>query len=226
MELYIIRHGQSENNVASEGDPHVPDCPLTDLGHRQAQRVAEYLTGEGITHLYCSPMVRALQTTQPIAEALGLAPAVWVDTHERGGAVWRQGEDHWVNLPGLARAEMEAQFPGYALPEEVTGAGWWRHYDGFEPREALYMRGQRVAAALARRAETRFADVVALVTHGGFADALIRGVLHLPTDESSFFLHNNTGITKINYPDPAKGWDKTVMFYHNRVDHLPPEMVS
>lgn len=226
MYLYIVRHGQSVSNAAAPGDPHVPDSPLTELGLQQAGLVAEHLKGEGITHLYCSPMLRALQTALPIADALGLKPSVWVGIQEHGGAVWMRGEDDWVNLPGLTRTEMETQFPGYVLPDEVTETGWWWHEEGYEPREALYERAARVGEDLAERAETNLDDVVVLVTHGGFADVLIRNVLNLPNDDETFFLHENTGITKFSYPHPEKGWFRTVMLYQNRVDHLPPELVS
>ena len=81
MELFIIRHGQSLNNVTMKNNQHdrEADPSLTELGHQQAEAVAEYLksglnletivgfppndrdihTGLGITHLFCSAMLRA-----------------------------------------------------------------------------------------------------------------------------------------------------------------------
>lgn len=112
MELYLIRHAQSQNNaVANAGrnrlDPNAgrhlssADASLTDVGQDQARRVAEHLkksvdktdvrdgvadegTGHGIDRLYCSPMLRALQTTESIGKALGLSPEIWLDVQEEG----------------------------------------------------------------------------------------------------------------------------------------------
>jgi broad specificity phosphatase PhoE len=225
MHLYLIRHGQSANNAAQEGAPHIPDCPLTDLGHKQARRVAQRMTGENITHLFCSPMLRTLQTMQPIAEALGLSPQVWVSTHEKGGAVWeRDRANHdFVNTSGLTRREMQARFPGYTLPDAVGDDGWWRYDKGLEPFGGVIVRGQQVAAELFAFAKANPEANAALVSHGGFLDALIRGIFEMHGRETIFFLHNNTGVSKINV------WEwraRTVMIYHNRIDHLPPELIS
>jgi broad specificity phosphatase PhoE len=97
MELYMIHHGQSTNNALSDPRSRVCDPPLTELGRRQAEIVAQHLatgtrpvpweenfrnrSGCGITRLYCSPMWRALQTAQYIGQTLGLAPQVWIDIH-------------------------------------------------------------------------------------------------------------------------------------------------
>ncbi len=74
MELYLIRHGQSTNNV---GLPHVADPPLSDLGKKQAYYVGKALQREEISRLYCSPMLRALQTAEVIGGILSLAPHVY-----------------------------------------------------------------------------------------------------------------------------------------------------
>ncbi|PJF27150.1 MAG: hypothetical protein CUN52_14920, partial [Phototrophicales bacterium] len=102
MEIYFIRHGQSTNNRLTEATWHTRshDPELTEIGHKQAARVADYLCSapnledivripddapereqhypHTITHLYCSPMYRALQTAQPIGAALNLNPTVWI----------------------------------------------------------------------------------------------------------------------------------------------------
>lgn len=73
--FFFVRHGQREDFVnpgwkAHAERPHDP--PLSAGGFRQAQDVARALRGRGITALYSSPFLRALQTATPIAEALDL----------------------------------------------------------------------------------------------------------------------------------------------------------
>ena len=99
MRLYIIRHGQSTNNrlfleTGSE-QGRVFDPELSELGERQTDCLSEYLffhsAPQGlnekinITHLYTSPMLRAVATGLPVARALGLPLAAWKDLHEGGG---------------------------------------------------------------------------------------------------------------------------------------------
>ncbi len=236
MQLYIIRHGQSTNNAtSSDPEQRVSDPPLTELGQQQARLVAKHLaTGrnaqsmEGvaysITHLYCSAMQRTLQTTQPIVEALKLTAQVWVDIHERGGVVLHEGDQH-INKPGLTRSEIQARFPGYSLPDEITESGWWRQRDGLESHEQCLERGGKVATILRKLATEQPNDRIAMVTHGMFTDSLIRVIFDLPgneRDERYYYGHNNTGITRIDYIEGAR----PVMRYVNRTDHLPPDVLS
>ena len=58
MELFLIRHGQSLNNFQPQ-EQRVEDPPLTDLGRRQAELLAEWIESAGLTRLICSPFRRA-----------------------------------------------------------------------------------------------------------------------------------------------------------------------
>lgn len=73
--LWIARHGNRWDFVEpawflSADRPYDP--PLSTDGHLQAAALAQCLAGETITHLICSPFLRAIQTAVPIAEGLGL----------------------------------------------------------------------------------------------------------------------------------------------------------
>ncbi|MDW3219739.1 MAG: histidine phosphatase family protein [Acidimicrobiales bacterium] len=73
MELIIVRHGRPEHveDVAGAADPD-----LADVGHRQAERVGEYLAPMGVDVVVTSPLARARQTAAPLARMLGLEPIV------------------------------------------------------------------------------------------------------------------------------------------------------
>ena len=95
MHLLLIRHGQSTNNaLANQGGNayttgRLPDPELTELGHRQAHALADWIPGVDPrpTHIYCSPMSRTLQTAAPLADALDLPIGVKSLLHERPGPV-------------------------------------------------------------------------------------------------------------------------------------------
>ena len=91
MELYLIRHGQSANNLRKQAlaehprtlpraaAPRMADPPLTDLGAQQARLAGESLRDEGIATLYCGPMLRTLQTAEIIGTLLDLSPKCSLD---------------------------------------------------------------------------------------------------------------------------------------------------
>ena len=86
--LYLVRHGQSDGNVARDAaheagltnidlDIRDVDVPLSGLGHRQARAVGHWFAAlpekERPEILLSSPYVRARQTAEAICNAGGLA---------------------------------------------------------------------------------------------------------------------------------------------------------
>ena len=238
MQLYLIRHGQSTNNLlwartgGSNGRSEDPE--LTDVGRQQAALVAGFLrygapadkvldlqntAGFGITHVYSSLMVRAVATGAAIARALGLPLIGLRDAHETGGIYRHDPEtDENIGLPGRARSYFTAHYPDLIVPDDVDENGWWNR--PFEEREARRERAERlVTALLARHKETE--DRVVLVGHGGFYNYMLAVIMRLPEERDFWFSMNNTGITRIDYTP-----ERTYITYMNRVDFLPRALIT
>lgn len=65
MKLFLVRHGQSEANVAHRiSDDPARQVSLTGLGREQAVAAAERLRGQHFTHAYASEFPRAQQTAR------------------------------------------------------------------------------------------------------------------------------------------------------------------
>jgi len=230
MRVYLIRHAQSENNVLNEDTYHLRkvDPDLTPLGYEQRDFLAEFVATAsenrepefGITHLYCSAMHRALLTTQPVAQRLGIQPEVWVDLHEKGGMFLR--DNGVVNgFNGMPRATILKLFPDYILPDNVTASGWYNPDLGMEPETHSFYRAIKVATALRDRSNSD--DVLALVSHAGFLDILLKAIFdQLPSRPHTMrYYHYNTSITRIDYRHR-----NPILHYMNRVDHLTPDKRS
>jgi ribonuclease H / adenosylcobalamin/alpha-ribazole phosphatase len=71
----LVRHGQTERSATGTYSGRL-DVPLTDAGRDQAQRTAQQLSGAGIDAVVTSPLARALETAQAIADAAGVALTV------------------------------------------------------------------------------------------------------------------------------------------------------
>ena len=70
--------------------------------------------------------------------------------------------------------------------------------------------------------EEQHQERVVLVTHAGFASALMRALLHPLAGPRVFFHHYNTAITRID----IAGTGDVAVRYANRVHHLAMEMLS
>ena len=73
MELLVVRHARPQRVEGIDGGA---DPELTELGHQQAEAVADALMYWEIDHIVSSPMVRARQTAAPLAERLGMEPEI------------------------------------------------------------------------------------------------------------------------------------------------------
>ena len=71
--LYFVRHGESEANVlgtiSNRGSIH----GLTERGRRQAEALASDLSSVPVARIYSSPLLRAVETAEVLAEALDVA---------------------------------------------------------------------------------------------------------------------------------------------------------
>lgn len=73
MKIYIVRHGQNEDNAHGILNGH-RDLPLTSIGLEQAQQIAMKIKESWITFdkIYSSPLQRAYKTAEIIATTLSM----------------------------------------------------------------------------------------------------------------------------------------------------------
>lgn len=72
MDIYLVRHGETDGNVAVRHQH--PDTPLNEVGLRQAHEVAQKLQKYRPNYLISSKQKRALTTAAIISEYFDLVP--------------------------------------------------------------------------------------------------------------------------------------------------------
>ncbi len=247
MQLYLLRHAQSESNARWDRNPgetfHYPDPDLTNLGHTQAEAVAAALAkrneeiiekkhdpwnhrGFDITHIYTSLMIRAVETANHIGKQLDLPVQGRTDLHEWGG-IYKLNDETGENtgIPGNNRAFFEANYPRIVLPDDFNDDGWWDR--PYETPEDVPARADRVVDWLIS-IHAATSDRVLVVSHGGFLNHLIGRLLNLTAEQTQrnldqriWLVLNNTGMTRVDIL-PDSRW----LVYHNRIDHLSPEKIT
>lgn len=229
MRFVLIRHGQSANNLLWEqtgdsvGRHHDPE--LTELGHRQAARLAE-TAAEGalpwaITQLHTSLMTRAVQTAAPLADALDLPLQGHVDAHETGGVFIEDDGGVRTAHRGATSAALLAASNRLVLPEGLDPEGW---FTGPVDADDAWNdeRARQVVVGLRERHEDD--DVVALVTHGAFFQHLFRALLGI-SSMTGWVVKHNTALSLFADSELTDG--ATVSAHQiDWMPHLPPELVS
>lgn len=121
--LILLRHGQSEANKNGWW-AGTTDAPLTELGHRQAQAAADYLTThEQIDAIYASSLSRAYHTALPTAKALDLPVTPEDDLMEIFGGIWEKMPFHELEVRyALDRAKWFTDLGGARCPGGETVA--------------------------------------------------------------------------------------------------------
>lgn len=72
MKIFFARHGESQANLLHEISNRGLRHPLTQKGREQALLLAQKLRDHSISHIYSSPVLRAIETSVLIANYLGV----------------------------------------------------------------------------------------------------------------------------------------------------------
>ncbi|HET8846960.1 MAG TPA: histidine phosphatase family protein [Ktedonobacteraceae bacterium] len=177
--LYLIRHGDA---TTTSPNP-LEDPRLTTLGIAQAERLRDRLVEGGEIRadvLIASTMLRARQTAEIIAPALGLSILYDDEVQE-----WRFPEDETINVDEYV--EYFKSLPHEQKPffQVIPGAESWVQFM------------LRACVSLNRITQQYKDKTIVIVCHGGVIDAsfhffLRLSTLHLPP---SYFDTHNTSIT-------------------------------
>ncbi len=196
MTLLFVRHGQSEGNLRRVMQGWL-DLPLSDLGRRQAEVVARRVATSGASRLYASPLLRAWQTGERIAEATGLPLEAAEGFREYG----------YGEAQGLTWAEAVARFG-------ITTGDWG---NGSVPgEEGASVFHARVTAAFEELSDRHRDDVAIVVSHGGTIARLVVHVLGAPVTAYLPFV----GPTNVSITAFAWERDRVVLAGLNDTCHL------
>ncbi len=219
MQLYLIRHAESENN-ARPAYQRVDDPLLTAVGRLQATALAGWLRSLHPEVVVTSPFRRTLQTCRLVIDAgVEAKPLVWHEAFERGGCFSGQLREVGEGRPGLGRASILRELPEAKIDESISEAGWWAGR-AKETDAETESRATRVI----RRFVDHFGDHgqrVVAVLHADFIRTMLAQMLHPSADAHQFGPLRNTGITKVDFDGQRWRLD-----WLNSVSHLPPKLIT
>ncbi|PCE25656.1 histidine phosphatase family protein [Paraburkholderia acidicola] len=203
-QILFIRHGETEWNRIKRIQGHI-DIPLAASGIEQAGRLAQRLAREAeqgarLDAIYSSDLLRAQQTAQPIADALGLPLQLNEGLRERSYGAF-QGYD----------SEQIAE----RFPDEY--AHWQTRDAGFAPPEGESQREfyHRVLHTLEPIVAAHPQGRIACVAHGGVLDCVYRFAHGITLDMPRSYALLNTSINVVE----MEGGKATVLSWAD-VAHL------
>lgn len=155
--IMLCRHGESVGNLKRQFQGTI-DLPLSKRGHFQAQCMGNFLKPLGLTALWTSPQVRALETAKEISSILGVPLKQDVRLSERnlGKLQGRCHDDVKSSMPQVWRAWKE-----YApLPADICA----------EPESTVV---QRLQSVLFELGHLYAGQTVGVILHGANGRCLL-----------------------------------------------------
>src|SRR5438105_13015788 len=163
--VILVRHGQTDENVSGRISGQGP-VPLNTRGQEQARLAAEVLARLGITHLFSSPLVRARQTAEFLAERLQKSIEEIPDLREVGYGDWE----------GKTFNEMRT----HAVAHQVFNDPINATFPNGESLLEVQQRGVRVIEWLR---QTHPQGIVAVVSHGAVIPPALAHYLGMPSND-------------------------------------------
>ena len=144
MKIYMARHGQTQRNAENK-ICSITDLPLTETGLQQAQTLADNARDKDIGLIVVSPMTRARQTAQAVADRYNIPVVVDERLIEMNAGIY-EGEDRG--------------HPGFLAGKRRFCA---KHPEG----ESMFQVAQRVYNVLDDVIKNHSDKNVLIVCHGG-----------------------------------------------------------
>ena len=186
--LYLIRHGATEANTRR---PYVlqgrrTDLPLSEIGLRQAEAVGRALEDRAIDHVVSSPLRRARQTAEVLAEPHGVSVQLMDDLTECDVGRWE----------GLSWEDVRRQDGPY-LDTFEADPGTVPYADG----ESFQQVQDRAVPAVERLIRDQPTGNLVIVTHNVVARVIVAHVCGVPIAKARTIRLDNGGITIVSIAD-------------------------
>lgn len=150
----LVRHGESEANVAGVVATSIPGPPLTSLGEQQAKAAAHLHSADAPDAVFASPLLRTRQTAQYLADEVGEPVQIQDGLREVEGGVFEglpvdQAAGYLDAIQAWTRGDRAARIPGSIDGDELDerfdsalGAIW----SGGYTRPVVYSHGGAIVA--------------------------------------------------------------------------------
>jgi broad specificity phosphatase PhoE len=151
--LTFIRHAESQSNAEHVINTDVPGPGLTEQGQGQAEQLAHQLSRNNFDAIYASDMIRAQETAEPLAHALGKRVIVLPGLREINAGRFdntpvKRADQTYLVAPSLwLRGDLKDAVPGSLSGEEFNNqfsTAVQRIYDSGSSRPVAFSHAESI----------------------------------------------------------------------------------
>ena len=179
--LWLFRHAEVEERYQNVFGGRI-DMGLSERGHAQARRLAEYLEGKPLQALYASPMKRVRQTLEPLLLSGAPTPVIKPEFREVDFGDWT----------GLHWAEVQSKYG-------ISALAWLDQLDcaGIPHAENATTFRSRLEPALHHLLHEHAGQQFGVACHGGVIRMLLSILLHMPLPKTAAFEIDYASVTQV-----------------------------
>jgi broad specificity phosphatase PhoE len=192
MKLYLIRHGQQENDLAYNPRKRRPDPELSSLGREQADLLGRRLSNHHISAIYTSDLTRAVQTAEIVNHYLCL-------TLEQESGL-REIDMGLVSIQGWGQIAIE--HPDFC--QEFNRHSFDIAYPEGESGMDVQQRALPVLKDIVKHHSQE--SNLAIVCHGGVIMVLLTAILGISQEQRFRFQIDHCSISIVEYDSECQSF--------------------
>lgn len=198
LNVYIVRHGQTDTNKSLAINGSGTNLPLNETGTKQVETLRDSFDIDKIDYVYASPLTRAKQTAEILDQ--GKHNIVYDD---------RLKEMDYGNWDGALASEIHQKYP-----QAFDELGYFNEsYSDYCTGETYKHLAERLMNLWHEIVDKHVDESIMLVFHGTASRSLVQHVLESPKIATIGEMQN-AGVTKISVDNDSK---KAFLRYYNRV---------
>jgi broad specificity phosphatase PhoE len=183
--FFLLRHAEVESRYHRVFGGKI-DMDLSPLGRQQAEKLGDYLKRYPIDAIYASPMKRAQQTLEPIAQHFACETNIHPALHEVDFGAWTGlGWQELHDKHGVSAYSWLDMIEKGSVPQGETG-------EIFRNRIEPCVRGILMDNPTKN---------IALLAHGGVIRMILSILLDIPLSKTAVFEIDYASVTILDYRD-------------------------
>ena len=199
MKIYLIRHGQTDWNVAGKIQGKT-DIPLNETGRRQAACLAKGMEHRPVAQIFSSDLIRARETARAIGESQHVEVETLSGLEEIGFGKWEGMTLEQIQVIFPTEYEKWCENPVMVAPP------------GGESLSQIKERCRKVMEEILKMANGDFA----IVSHGAMLAYVVEYLMRNDPNDQEIIV-GNASITTIQY-EPEN--ETAVLIQANDQEHL------
>lgn len=199
VELYVVRHGETDSNSQKRLNGGFTDLPLNDVGVAQAKRLSKEINIEDFDEIYTSPLIRAKQTAEILNHGVH---DVKVDE--------RLIEARYGSWDGASEAELMSEYPEVFDENEFLFPEYKKYVSDGEDYDDVYKRVDEFISDMSKKGDKK----IMAVCHGFISRSFLK-VITGAQNISAIVQPDNAGVSKYRL---SKAGTRFLTYYGRQTD--------